>query len=95
MCIFLAEHDAVKAEEEKKELEEKLKIMEAENEHAISVMKKQIADLNDELKEKRAKFSALSYELEQKDRELKTLREKGLKWMHLLMNSILKQLKYA
>ena len=55
------------------------KIIEAEKEHAISVMKKQIAELNDELKEKREKFSSLSYELERKDRELKTLREKGLK----------------
>ena len=79
ICIFLAEHDAVKAEEEKKELEEKLKIIEAEKERTISVMKKEIAELNDELKEKREKFSALSYELEQKDRELKTMREKGLK----------------
>ena len=79
MCIFLAEHDAVKAEEEKKELEEKLKIIEAEKERTISVMKKEIAELNDELKEKREKFSALLYELEQKDRELKTMREKGLK----------------
>ena len=92
---FVEEHDAVlKAEEEKKKLEEKLKIIEAEKERAISVMNKQIADLNDELKEKREKFSSLSYELEQKDRELKTLREKGLRRMHLLMNFMLKQLSY-
>ena len=93
---FVAEHDAVlKAEEEKKKLEEKLKIIEAEKERAISVMNKQIADLNDELKEKREKFSSLSYELEQKDRELKTLREKGLRRMQLVMMSMLKQLMYA
>ena len=96
---FVEEHDAdLKAEEEKKKLEEKLKIIEAEKERAIIIMNKQIADLNDELKEKREKFSSLSYELEQKDRELKTLREKGLRmrWMHLLINSIimLKQLMH-
>lgn len=97
MRVYLvAEHDAVlKAEEERKKLEEKLKIIEAEKERAISVMNKQIADLNDELKEKREKFSSLSYELEQKDRELKMLREKGLRRMYLLINSMLKQLMCA
>ena len=82
----------MKAEKEKKELEEKLKIIEAEKERAISIMNKQIADLNEELKEKREKISSQSYELEQKDRELKTLKEKGLKRMHLLMNSMFKKI---